>query len=440
MRSSAPERRLRYLIVGLGARSAMYRDALTGAYAQRAELAACVDSNRGRLELAVERTRRDTGRAPTAGAPDSLEQLIATEGIDRVIVTSVDATHQAYVCRALMAGCDVIVEKPLATTADDCRAIRDAVTRSGRRCTVTFNYRYSPVRGQLKGLLDDGVIGEVVSIDFHWMLDTHHGADYYRRWHSQRKNSGGLFVHKATHHFDLVNWWLRTVPKRVSARGRRAFYLPETATRLGLERRGERCLDCPVSERCDFSLSLARSEELEELYLQQEAHDGYLRDRCVFRPDIDIEDSMTAMVEYESGALMSYSLNAFCSWEGYEIAFNGTRGRIEHRVVETTDVSDMGAARGAFSQEGTRLRVMPLRGDAYDVEPERSQGGHGGGDERLLADVLGTPAPDPLARAADHQSGINSVLVGAAANLSLASQSAVDVDVEGCRLSLAPLR
>ena len=59
-----------------------------------------------------------------------------------------------------------------------------------------------------------GVIGDVLSVDFHWMLDTHHGADYFRRWHRNKQNSGGLMVHKATHHFDLVNWWLSSVPER----------------------------------------------------------------------------------------------------------------------------------------------------------------------------------------------------------------------------------
>ena len=78
---------------------------------------------------------------------------------------------------------------------------------------MTFNYRYSPPRTQVKDLLMSGVIGDILSVDFHWMLDTHHGADYFRRWHRNKQNSGGLMVHKATHHFDLVNWWLSSVPE-----------------------------------------------------------------------------------------------------------------------------------------------------------------------------------------------------------------------------------
>jgi hypothetical protein len=117
------------------------------------------------------------------------------------------------------AGCDVITEKPMTTDAPQCLQILETCRRTGRRCRVAFNYRYSPPRAQVKDLLMRGEIGDVLSVDFHWLLNTHHGADYFRRWHSQKKISGGLFVHKSTHHFDLVNWWLGAVPVSVAATG-----------------------------------------------------------------------------------------------------------------------------------------------------------------------------------------------------------------------------
>ena len=96
-----------------------------------------------------------------------------------------------------------------------------------------------------------GVIGEVLSLDFHWLLNIHHGADYFRRWHRNKENSGGLMVHKATHHFDLINWWLSSVPESVFAQGHRNFYTPKTADRYGLVNRTERCLTCPETT-CHF--------------------------------------------------------------------------------------------------------------------------------------------------------------------------------------------
>src|SRR4030042_1678860 len=150
-------------------------------------------------------------------------------------------------------GCDVITEKPMTIDAEKCGQILQAQRRSGRKCTVTFNYRYSPPRTQVKDLLMSGVIGDVLSVDFHWMLNTTHGADYFRRWHSQKRLSGGLMVHKATHHFDLVNWRLAAIPVTVHATGKREFYTPRMARRLGLQSHHERCHTCPEKAPSGFA-------------------------------------------------------------------------------------------------------------------------------------------------------------------------------------------
>ena len=90
-------------------------------------------------------------------------------------------------CKALEAGIDVVTEKPMATTAEDCRRILDAEARTGRRVDVAFNYRFAPTSRKIRELLASGRIGEVTSVDFHWYLDTVHGADYFRRWHAYKR-------------------------------------------------------------------------------------------------------------------------------------------------------------------------------------------------------------------------------------------------------------
>ncbi|MDZ7319708.1 MAG: Gfo/Idh/MocA family oxidoreductase, partial [candidate division KSB1 bacterium] len=295
-------------------------------------------------------------------------------------------------------------------------------------CTVTFNYRYSPPRTQVKDLLMSGIIGEVLSVDFHWMLNTFHGADYFRRWHSQKKFSGGLMIHKATHHFDLVNWWLSAIPVSVYATGKREFYTPEMAKRFGLESHHERCHTCPEKQKCGFELDLAADKSLKELYLDNENYDGYFRDRCVFRPDIDIEDTMNVLVKYDNNVTLCYSLNAFNSWEGYYIVFNGTKGRLEHRIEESIYISGTDAVQGGLKAGGTFTRVIPLRGAAQDFEPWSGEGGHGGGDKVLLDDLFLPQKPsDKYLRAADQRSGAYAMLVGAAANRCFQSGQAIQV-------------
>lgn len=424
---SAPRRR-RYAIVGVGSRSRMYQDAIEKTYAQHAELVAICDLNPGRLGGAAKRSTANGATPPATYAHTAFDRMVTEKKPEVVIVTTVDATHDDYIVRAMELGCDVVTEKPMTTTPEKCQRILDARARTGRACRVLFNYRYSPPRTQVKDLLMSGEIGDVLSVDFHWLLNTSHGADYFRRWHGQKKNSGGLMVHKATHHFDLVNWWLGAVPVSVTATGKRAFYTPAMAKRFGLTGPHERCHTCPEKSKCGFYMNLAENRGLKELYLDHESHDGYFRDRCVFRPEIDIEDTMNVVVGYDSGATLSYSLNAFNAWEGYTIAFNGTLGRIEHTIVEQVYVNGTDSVQGGIAEKGVRTRVIPLRGAPRDIEPWSGTGSHGGGDKLMLDELfLPQPPADKYLRAADERAGAYSMLIGASANRCFATGQPVDV-------------
>ena len=421
--------RKRIAHVGTGSRARFYRDAITGDYAPYAQYVGLCDNNPGRLNLFQAKVKAASGeQVPIFGA-DDFDRMIGVTKPDVVIVTTVDSTHAGYIIRAMELGCDVITEKPMTTDAAKCQAIIDTQKRTGQRCIVAFNYRYSPPRTQVKELLMSGTIGEVLSVDFHWMLNTHHGADYFRRWHSQKKFSGGLMVHKATHHFDLVNWWLSAVPATVYANGKREFYVPRMAQRFGLTSAHERCLTCPEKNRCGFVLDLEKRESLKELYLDNEHHDGYFRDRCVFRDGIDIEDTMNVVVRYDNDVTLSYSLNAFNAWEGYYVIFNGTKGRIEHKVEEKIYINDAGGTvQGEIESGAAYTRVMPIRGRARDVEMWTGEGGHGGGDVLLLDDLfLPEKKPDRYLRAADQRSGAYSILTGVAANRAMVTGAPVQV-------------
>ncbi len=407
----------RYAIVGVGSRSGMYQTAINQTYAAQAELVACCDTNRGRLELARADAQAAGRPAPALYDARDFDRMLAETKPAHVVVTTPCGTHHEYICRALERGVDVITEKAMTVDAETCQRIIDTRKRTGRQCRVTFNYRYSPPRTQVKDALMSGVIGDVLSVDFHWMLNTLHGADYFRRWHSYKRISGGLMVHKATHHFDLVNWWLSAVPVKVHAVGKREFYTPAMAARLGLSGPHERCHTCPESKACGFELSLAANPGLKRLYLDNERYDGYFRDRCVFRPDIEIEDTMNVIVTYDNRVTLSYSLNAFNAWEGYLVVFNGTNGRLEHKMEEQVSISGDGSVPGAIKAEGTYTRIYPLRRPAYELPVWKGEGGHGGGDAVMLDDLfLPERKADKYLRAADERAGAYSVLIGVAAN------------------------
>jgi predicted dehydrogenase len=413
-----------YAIVGLGHRATLYLDALTGPHAEDGRLVGLCDLNLGRAERAA-RVAKGRGFDVPVFSADGFDRMIAQQRPDRVIVTVPDNIHACYIERALELGCDVITEKPLTMDAASCGRILAARRRTGRSVIVGFNYRYSPVRTLVKQALMSGIIGHVQSATFEWQLDTHHGADYFRRWHRTKANSGGLLVHKATHHFDVLNWWLGAVPRRVTALGRRVFYRPEIGDALGFADRGVRCTGCPAFARCGFRLDVAASAHLTGLYAENEHHDGYLRDLCVFSPDIDIEDQMQALIEYDGGVVVNYTLTAYNPCEGHRVVFNGTRGRLELLNIERGHVQPDGRLVEPPVGEINRIRVQPHFGRTYELAMPEALGAHGGGDVVMLRRLLGPPGNDEYGHTADDRAGAWSALVGIAANESLRSGAAV---------------
>src|SRR5690606_33476107 len=157
------------------------------------------DINPGRLNYAKEYMGVD------CKVYTDFDEMVREAMPDLIIVTTKDSTHHEYIIKGLEYGCDVLTEKPLTIDEDKCQAILDAERKSNKNLIVGFNYRWGPYMTKIKELLHNNSIGDITSVDFHWYLNIHHGASYFRRWHGLMDSSGSLWVHKATHHFDLLN-------------------------------------------------------------------------------------------------------------------------------------------------------------------------------------------------------------------------------------------
>ena len=419
----------RYVVVGTGHRVQMYLDAMSGDHKDDAELVGLLDTNPGRLAVHanwLSGAGLDMSGV-TIGSPDLLEQVIKESRADRAIITSPDFSHAGLIARALDAGVDVVVEKPLTIDPDGTRQIAQAVERSGHQVVVTHNYRYSPRNSGLKEVIKNGSIGTPLSVTFEWVLDTAHGADYFRRWHRDKANSGGLLIHKASHHFDLINWLLADSPSQVYARGGVRFYGAENATARGMAPHSERGTHDGVHN--PWELDLRADPRLKALYLENESFDGYHRDQDVFGPGVTTEDNLAVIVDYDRGATLSYSLNAHAPWEGYRIYVNGDQGRAELEVVERAAVLvdaagnvvvDPSAVPETSSRTGgERLTLQRHWEAAQDVKIEEGSGAHGGGDALLLNDIFRGRGDDWLERSADWLDGIRAIAVGMAGNESL---------------------
>ncbi len=399
----------------------MFRDAIAITHAQSAELVALCDVNQSRLALSAHSVPDIGGNGIATYLAEDFDRMLEEQQPDTVIVTTPDFLHDEYIVRALRAGRNVMTEKPMTIDLDRLKRIVDAQRETGKTVTVTFNYRYSPARTQLKELLMSGVIGEITAIDFRWYLDRVHGADYFRRWHRYKDKSGGLLVHKSTHHFDLLNWWAGSTPKSVSAIGKRDFYTPEMALKLGLEGHAERCHTCPVANKCEFRMDLEADHALKELYLDAEQDDGYWRDKCVFAEDITIEDTMQVQAQYASGASLNYTLVAYSPWEGLEVKFHGTKGELTHKHIEVHGVF-AGGNRDKTERDNVTTELHLAGKLPEKLAVWEGSGSHGGADPIMLGylfDPKNMPA-DRYGRASDQVSGAWSILTGIAANASIA--------------------
>lgn len=417
----------RYAQVGTGSRARFFYEAVASDFQETSELVGFCDISQTRMDYANTLLSQHGHQEVPTYFYTEFEKMLEETKPDIVIVTTVDRSHDHYIIKAMEMGCDVLTEKPLTTDETKAQAILDCQKRTGRKIRVSFNYRYAPHNTKIRELIADGTIGQVTSVHFEWLLNTQHGADYFRRWHRNKINSGGLLVHKSTHHFDLVNFWLGTEPESVFAYGDLKFYGRHNAEDRGEAHFYHRSHGSQWAKDDPFSIDIEGNETMKALYLNAEEDSGYVRDRSVFADDISIEDTMGVLVKYHNGAIMTYSLNAYMPWEGFNVNINGTKGRIELHVVERPYVSAGGdkADEGALKEK--TLMVHPMFAAPYEVAIEEKEGGHGGGDPILLKDLFGESEEDPYNRAAGLEDGIKSILTGIAANQSIASNREVKI-------------
>lgn len=391
--------RKRYAMIGTGHRgTGMWGKDIFERYSNEVEFVGLCDKNIKRAEAGK---KLIGASCPTF---TNFDEMVEKTRPELLMVTTMDSTHHEFITKALAKGIDVITEKPMVTEASQCQAILDAEKKYSRKITVAFNYRYAPKHQKIKEVIQSGEIGAVTSVDFSWYLDTSHGADYFRRWHRLKSRSGSLWVHKASHHFDLINWWLDADPVEVSAFGKLNVYGKNGPFRH------TNCRSCPHKAKCSFYWDVTKDARLTKLYSECEDVDGYMRDGCVFKEDIDIYDTMSAVAKYSNGVNMSYSLNAHEPIEGYRLAFNGTKGRLEIRDYE----------RQPWEVETqTEMHLIRNHGKREVIHIPDIKGGHSGGDDRLR-DVIfrNAKVPDYL-KLPGSRAGAMSCLTGIAARTSV---------------------
>ncbi len=427
--SVAGKAKKRIVMVGTGVRGTSFwgRNVIEK-YGDLVEFVGLCDINPGRLEYAKEYMGID------CPVYTDFDKMMDEQKPEMVIVTTMDSTHHEFIIKGLGYGVDVLTEKPLTTDEVKAQAIIDAEKESGKKVIVGFNYRYATLLSAFKEELAKKPTGQITSVDFHWYLNTYHGASYFRRWHGERDKSGTLLVHKATHHFDLLNWLIDSDPVEVEAFGDLEHYGKNN------EFKGSNCRNCAYTDKCKFYWDITKSKRDMDLYVNNEKYDGYVRDNCLWRDEVDIYDKMAVQIKYANNVQVSYSLTTYSPYEGWRIAFNGKNGRLESwldlpwRQSDKINQAEMHTAEMNQKDTGDaqyeEIFWMENFNPDYEIIKVRSsKGGHGGGDTRLQDKIFKTPdMEDPYKHAAGSRDGVMAAIIGIAARKSIEEKRPIKIE------------
>ena len=140
------------------------------------------------------------------------QSLLADPDIDAVLIATRHDSHAFMVCEALRAGKAVFVEKPLAVTADQLAAVRDAIAETGNdRLMVGFNRRFAPILAGLRAAW--GGCGGPQIVNY----TVNAGPLEAGSWYGQTDSHGTRFAGEGGHFIDTVSWWLGADPLSAQA-------------------------------------------------------------------------------------------------------------------------------------------------------------------------------------------------------------------------------
>lgn len=372
------------IVIGAGARGNVYA-AYSAQYPDSLKIVGVSDINIFRQQ----KMAREYGIPKEYQFGDWSEVFTVPKFADAVIISTPDDLHHKPCMKALAMGYDVLLEKPIACTAKECTDILKQARKYKRMVGICHVLRYAPYFRALKQVIDEGRIGDIVSLQHLEPVRFHHMAHSYVRgnWHSAKETSP-IIIAKACHDLDIIRWLLNKPCKRVSAFGSLSFFTranePQGAA--------DRCLDCAAESQCPFSAKKIYIRDHRYLYVfdnlpkEKEAKNAkiteYLRTtdygRCVFRCDNDQCDHYVCNLEFEGSegkapTTAGLQVEALTSYGGRKTRIMGTKGDIVGDM-ETFTLTDF------------------LTGKKYiwdeDISKLPGYEGHAGGDWGIVKDFV----------------------------------------------------
>lgn len=277
-----------------------------------------------------------------------LEEAVHHPGVQWVLVASKNHLHKTYCLAALKAGCHVFCEKPLATTIEDCIAIRDAAAEAGKIFMTGFVLRYAQLYCRIKALVDEGYLGKVVSVEANELLTPDHGGYIFRNWRRFKEQSGPHVSEKCAHDIDIINWILGSVATKVAAFGGNDIFTQ--ANKVAAEK---------LQEEQSNSMGA-------KLYYGWPAWE----DVDPFTSEKTVEDNLVSILQYRNGVHVTFHTNCCSALAKRRLLICGVEGTLEADLMEGTLVAKR------MSRHGSR-----------GIREDVPGGMHGGGDDLIVLEL-----------------------------------------------------
>jgi predicted dehydrogenase len=365
------------VLIGAGSRGAVYADWIR-AHPEAARLVAVAEPDPAARAAIADTHRLSADRTFAGWRELAAEPRLAAAAI----VATPDAEHAAPAISLADRGYHLLLEKPMAPTAEDCRRIAAAATEAKVILAVCHVLRYTRYTETLRQLLDAGRIGEVVSVDHLEPVGYWHQAHGFVRGNWRAAGSSApMLLAKSCHDLDWIRHVIGRRCRRVSSFGALTHFRPE-ARPAGA---ADRCLDCAVEASCAYSavkIYLGRVKRgytgwpvdvlTRDLTLAgvTEALRSGRYGRCVYACDNDVVDHQVVAMEFEGGATATFTMTGFTRQRDRETRIHGTRGELRGDG-ETIEVHD-------FVTDQTETIRTGIAADGTAIT------GHGGGDARLM--------------------------------------------------------
>ena len=368
-------KKVTFAILGMGNRGTRYAQELIR-YPEEAEVAAIADTRQVRLDSANKFLN-----LPEERLFDSAEAILAAPQLaDVMIIATQDGQHKEHAIAAMERGYHLILEKPISNKREDCIEIAEIARKYDRTVIVCHVLRYTGFYREIKKLIDQGLIGDVMNIHALEMVGYYHFAHSFVRgnWHKEATTSP-MILAKCCHDMDLMLWLSGKHCEAVSSVGELTHFRTENCPEGAKERCTDGCtVDCPyhaptfyLSRMPGWPTNILHPEPTEEIVMELLRTGDY--GRCVYKMDNDVADHQSVTLRMEDGVTVSFTVSAFNAIQDREINIMGTKGQIW----------------GSFRTKKFQVGIYgqePYEVDLTALYPET--GGHGGGDAGLVRDAI----------------------------------------------------